>query len=191
MRLGRNPGAGEAGRHRVSVGLEGQPELAIGARRQHPADIEPTRVDRLQLGALLGPQIDRPTMRFPMEADVGHRFQPDLHRGIERREVGPFQAAQEVVLEVADTTLDVSLLVALGDVAGDDLEAVVSGEIEITGIELHRLTADLAQHRRTERTLCGKPKAGTFPDERVTLRQLLDRDALPNVPENWNSNNFD
>ena len=72
--------AGEAGRHRVAVALEGHPELAIGAHRQHPADIERTRIDRLQMGALLGPQIDRPALGFPVQAHIGHRLQPDLHR---------------------------------------------------------------------------------------------------------------
>ena len=30
-----------------------------------------------------------------------------------------------------------------------------------------------------------------FPDEKVTLLQLLNLDALPNVPENWPSGNYD
>lgn len=30
-----------------------------------------------------------------------------------------------------------------------------------------------------------------FPDEKVTLRQLLNLDTLPNVPENWHGGNYD
>ena len=55
IHLQRDGAAGEAGRDRVAVAVEGHPELAIGAHRQDPSDIERARVEGLQLGVLLGP----------------------------------------------------------------------------------------------------------------------------------------
>jgi hypothetical protein len=49
-------------------------------------------------------------------------------------------------------------LVALGHVAGHDLEAVLPGEIEVAGIELGRLAADMRQHPRAQ--IVDHPLAG-------------------------------
>ena len=59
--------------------------------------------------ALLGPQIDRSAMRLPMQANIGHRFQPDLQRRIERAEIRQFKARQEIAFDITDTALDASL----------------------------------------------------------------------------------
>ncbi len=83
IRLQGHRGADEAGRDRIAVSLEGHPKLAIGAHRQHPPDIKQTRIDRLQIGALLGPQIHRPTLGFAMQPRIGHRFQPHPYRRVE------------------------------------------------------------------------------------------------------------
>ena len=87
IRLQRHLGAGEAGRDRIAVTLEGHAELAVGTHRQHPPDIKQARIDRLQLGALLGPEIDRPTLGFPVQPDIGHRLQPHPYRRVEGGEV--------------------------------------------------------------------------------------------------------
>ena len=49
-----------------------------------------------------------------------------------QRRSSPFSSAGD---RIAHGPLPRALLVALGDVAGHDLEAVVTGEIEIAGVE--------------------------------------------------------
>jgi hypothetical protein len=72
-------------------------------------------------------------------------------------------------------------------------------------LQLNKRTQEAAHHILTDPSLDGKTVVMAwehdhiakkklerqFPNERVTLRQLLHLDALPSVPENWNSNNFD
>jgi hypothetical protein len=152
LRIGleRELGAGEAGRHGVAVAFEGHPKLPIGAHRQDPRDIESARIDRLQVRALLGPQIHRPALGLAVQADIGHRLQPEAHRRIEGGEVGQLLGVEEVAFHIAHGPLHPPFLVALGEVAGDDLKVVVPGEIEIAGIEPGRLAAHVGEHRRAQ-----------------------------------------
>jgi hypothetical protein len=69
IRLQRYLGADEAGWYRIAVALAGDSELAVGAHRQHPADIKQTRIDRPQLGEFLGSESDRRTLGFPVQAE--------------------------------------------------------------------------------------------------------------------------
>jgi hypothetical protein len=99
--LERKLGAGEAGRHGVAVAFEGHPKLAIGAHRQDPGDIEPARIERLQVRALLGPQLHRPALGLAVQADIGHRLQPEAHCRIEAGEVGQLLGVEEVAFHIA------------------------------------------------------------------------------------------
>jgi hypothetical protein len=117
---------------------------------QDAADIEQPGIDRLQMSAFLDPEIFRPALRFAMQADVSHRLQPQPDGRIERAEVWQLQAGQEIGFHISDTPFRASLLIAFSRRTGDDFEAVMAGEIEIAGIELHRLATHMAQDRTAQ-----------------------------------------
>ena len=77
-RLERQRMAGGARRHRIAVGLEGDPELAVGLHREDPTDVERAGIDRLQMDALLGPEVGRPALGAAVQAHVGDRLQPKV-----------------------------------------------------------------------------------------------------------------
>ncbi len=74
-----------------------QVEGGIEARgRQHPSDIKYTRIDRLQMDALIGPQVHRPALGFAVQPDIGHRLQPYLQGRNEGGEVRQVLATEEM-----------------------------------------------------------------------------------------------
>jgi hypothetical protein len=54
------------------------------------------------MSALLDPEIFRPALRFAMQADVGHRLQPQPDGRIERAEAWQLQAGQEIGFDISD-----------------------------------------------------------------------------------------
>ena len=85
-----------------------------------------------------------------MQTHIGDALEPNPQCRVERGEIGQVQAIEEIVFHITDTTLDASLLVSFGDSTSHNLKAVMAGEIDITRIELRRLTPGMAQYRTAQ-----------------------------------------
>jgi len=91
-------------------------------------------------------------------------------RRIEREPGRHFQAAEEVVLGVADGVLDLAFFMSSANATGADLETVMAGEIQIARIKLSRLAPGMTQDRRLTvidvmcpTPLCGRNASGSIP----------------------------
>jgi len=85
--------------------------------------------------AFLNKQIAGPLSRFVVDAHVGDGVEPESCRGLNGGEFRQFQAPEEILLDVADPRFDAPLLVGAADIAGRNLEAIMTGKIDIPRIE--------------------------------------------------------
>src|SRR5262249_18260154 len=130
----------------VAVGIEGDAELARGARGCRAGGGVAGLGGRRQMGVLPRGQIDGTPRRLAVDAHVGGCVEPDLGGCLDGIELGELQAPQEVLLDVAYSRLDAALLVAAGDVAGRDGKAVVAGKVGVARVEHRRDAGEALQH---------------------------------------------
>ena len=64
--------------------------------------------------------------------------------GVEGRKGRDFQSVKEVLFDVANAVFDPALFVAFTNIAGHGLEAIMSGKVQVTGIEERFLTGGVA-----------------------------------------------
>jgi hypothetical protein len=92
-----------------------------------------------QIGSLL---------RLAVDAYVGDGVEPELCSGLDGGQFGELEAGEEILFDIADAGFDTALLIAAGDIAGLDGEAVVAGKIEVTRIEDRCDAGQPLQNRR-------------------------------------------
>ena len=90
---------------------------------------------RLQPVTFLLEEVDGTAVGLAVDAHVGDGIEPLAGGRVEVAEVGDFEAGEEVFLDIADAGFDAALLVTGADVAGRDLEPVMTGEVDIAGVE--------------------------------------------------------
>ncbi len=148
--LQKQPLAHVTGRDRVMIGLEGNAKLRRGAHVEHARQIEAGRIQWAQLRSFLLEAIDRPLMRGAVHAHVGHRVDPQRRRRLQRAEVGKVQSGEEIFLDVPDPVFNATFFMGLSHVAGGDLEAPMTREVQILRIEHRCHTRQPLQHRRAQ-----------------------------------------
>ena len=124
-------GAGDG----VTIGIQPDPKLTGGDAREGTRAVIGVRVEGLEMRAFLNKQIAGPLSRFVVDAHVGDGVEPESCRGLNGGEFRQFQAPEEILLDVADSRFDAPLLVGAADIAGRNLEAIMTGKIDIPRIE--------------------------------------------------------
>jgi hypothetical protein len=131
--LNGQPAMRVSGGNRIVIGVDGDAELTGGSRGRGARNIIDVWIEVLQ--ALFFKQIDGPPMRLTVDAHIGDGVEPDLCGGLDGTELAQLQAAQEVLLDEADSRFHAPLLIGARDVAGRDGKTVVASKIEIAWIE--------------------------------------------------------
>jgi hypothetical protein len=129
------------------IGIHRDAELARRHRGYGASQIVGMRIGRPQMLALFSEQINRSPLRFPVGAHVGDGIEPDPRAGLHRTQVAQLQSAQKILFDVAYSRFDSAFFVGPANVAGDNLKAMVTGEILIARIE-HRCDAGQALQNR-------------------------------------------
>src|SRR4051794_13003955 len=84
-------------------------------------------------------------MSFTVDANVGGFIEPAPACDLNRLEGRDFQAAEEILLHVADTILNPPFFISFPDRTCHGLEAVMSGKVQITGIKLGALSEGMME----------------------------------------------
>ena len=105
-----------------------------------------TDAQRTQSGLFLGEKFQGCFMSLAVHADVGDGVEPGASGIVQSGPGWQFQAVQEVLFDVTDGVFHAPLFLGLTRAAGADLETVMSGKIQVAGIELRGLAEGMTKH---------------------------------------------
>ena len=158
----RQLSAGILGRHRVAVGIERHAELARCPDLGDGGDVEAVMGQRVEIGPLIFETHNRLLAGLAVDAHVGHRVEPVPGCRMNRGKIGDIQSGQQVLFDIADTVFHTPFFVALAHIAGRDGKTVMSGKVQVFGVEHRRRSHNALEH-------------GTF--------KIVDHDSLGNPAE--------
>src|SRR5712691_10594661 len=105
---------------------------------------------RAEMRALLLPQIGRLLAGFARQVDIGNSAEPVPGCRIQDAKVRYREPRQEVFFDVAHAIFHPTLFIALADIARNNGEAMMRGEIHVLGIEHRGFTQSPLEHGRFE-----------------------------------------
>ena len=129
------------------MGVEGDAEAIRGAHGVHGGEVVEEFGQPMQPVALECEQVNGTLSGLAVDAHIGDAIEPASRGGIHRAEVRDVESGEEVLLHVSDAGLGPAFLVTGADVARGDLEAVMTGEVGVAGMEHRRLADRALEHR--------------------------------------------
>lgn len=116
-----------------------------GPGRADHAAVIGDRGEGFEVWLFLGEVLLGPAAGLAVETHVGDGVEPVTGSGMDGGEAGDFQAVEEVLLHIADARFDAALRVCAFDVTRHGQEAVVGGEVQVTGMELGALAQGMLE----------------------------------------------
>lgn len=138
------------GGHGVSVGVQGDAELAVGAHRLDDAHIVGQRRQGPQTRLFLLKEFERLLLGGAVEPHVGDGVQPLSSRGIEQAEVGELLSGQKVLLDVTHGVFDAAFFIRFSNSARSYFAAEVIREVLVARIEDRGFADDTLEHGRLQ-----------------------------------------